>query len=168
MRMLSLVSAALLFAASTLVAHADSVVFDSQSGDSFNYGIDVTSSGLVFDAGQTITFTGLADVTGAFADPPFQFFDVTFTSTSVTFTNESGIGTTFTFLGPRIDNDVFTIDSTAPLGSITYTAETDNEGILTGSLEGPAAVTPEPSTLALFGTGILGLAGVARRKLLNA
>jgi PEP-CTERM motif len=31
----------------------------------------------------------------------------------------------------------------------------------------PAAVTPEPSTLALFGTGILGLAGAARRKLLN-
>jgi hypothetical protein len=31
-----------------------------------------------------------------------------------------------------------------------------------------AAVTPEPSTLALFGTGILGLAGVARRKFFNA
>ena len=30
-----------------------------------------------------------------------------------------------------------------------------------------AAVTPEPSTLALFGTGILGLAGAARLKLLN-
>jgi PEP-CTERM motif len=29
-------------------------------------------------------------------------------------------------------------------------------------------VTPEPSTLALFGTGILGLAGAARRKFLNA
>jgi PEP-CTERM motif len=32
----------------------------------------------------------------------------------------------------------------------------------TGSL----TPTPEPSTLALFGTGILGLAGVARRKFL--
>jgi hypothetical protein len=31
-----------------------------------------------------------------------------------------------------------------------------------------AVVTPEPSTLALFGTGILGLAGAARRKFLNA
>jgi hypothetical protein len=30
------------------------------------------------------------------------------------------------------------------------------------------AATPEPSTLALFGTGILGLAGVARRKFFNA
>ena len=31
-----------------------------------------------------------------------------------------------------------------------------------------SAVTPEPSTLVLFGTSILGLAGVARRKLLTA
>ena len=160
MRMLSLVSAALLFAASTLVAHADSVVFDSQSGDSFNYGIDVTSSGLVFDGGQTITFTGLADVTGASAPT----FDTAFTSTSVTFTSLIN----HTFLGPFIFFDLFTIDSTAPLGSITYTAQSTNEGSLTGSLDGPTSVTPEPSTLALFGTGILGLAGVARRKLLNA
>jgi hypothetical protein len=29
----------------------------------------------------------------------------------------------------------------------------------------PAAATPEPSTLVFFGTGLLGLAGVARRKL---
>ena len=32
---------------------------------------------------------------------------------------------------------------------------------------GGTGVTPEPSTLVLFGTGILGLAGAARRKLLN-
>jgi hypothetical protein len=30
----------------------------------------------------------------------------------------------------------------------------------------PTSATPEPSTLALFGTGIIGLAGMARRKFL--
>ena len=161
---LSLVPAALLFAASTLACHADSVVFDSHSGDSFLYGADITSTSLSTNTGQTITFTGLADVTGAstaFSD----IFAVAFTSTSVTFTSN---GDQF-FAGPAIINNVFTIDSTAALGSITYTAETANEGILTGSIDGPAGTPiPEPSTLALFGTGLLGLAGVARRKLFNA
>lgn len=41
--------------------------------------------------------------------------------------------------------------------------DVDNIGLNTV----PSAV-PEPSTLALFGTGIIGLAGVARRKFLNA
>jgi PEP-CTERM motif len=40
--------------------------------------------------------------------------------------------------------------------------DVDNIGLNTVA----AAATPEPSTLALFGTGILGLAGMARRKFL--
>ena len=162
MRLLFLVPA-LLLAASTLLAHADSIPFDSHSGDSFEYGIDVTTSTpFEIGTGQTISFTGLADVTGASVQNP-SLFTINFTSTSVTFTSQNSIA----FSGGNFIG-FFTIDSTASLGSITYTAETANEGILTGSIEGPAAPTPEPSTLALFGTGILGLAGVARRKLFNA
>jgi hypothetical protein len=41
---------------------------------------------------------------------------------------------------------------------------TISDGIETGS-QGAFAPTPEPATLALFGTGLLGFVGVARRKL---
>jgi hypothetical protein len=151
--------AAVALLSSSLAAHANSIVFEGQSGNAYNYGIDVTSSGLTIAAGNTLTFTGLADVTGASVIYP-SIFTATFTSTSVTFTTPGGVG-----IGPGVYLDFFTIDSTAPLGTVMYTVDTTS-GILSGTVRGPASVTPEPSTFALFGTGILGLAGMARRKFL--
>lgn len=50
-------------------------------------------------------------------------------------------------------------------------ADNANNGVSISLVSGefttaPSGVTPEPSTLVLFGTGILGLAGAARRKFL--
>jgi hypothetical protein len=44
---------------------------------------------------------------------------------------------------------------------------TSNQGTLTGTAQGPVAPAPsvpEPSSLILAGSGLLGLAGTARRK----
>jgi hypothetical protein len=154
--------AAIALLSASLAAHANSIVFEGQSGNTYYYGVDATSRVLTFEPGETLTFTGLADVTGASYIYP-DLFTATFTSTSVTFTNPGSVG-----FESGVYPDFFTIDSTAPLGTVMYTATDTTSGILSGPIGGPTSVTPEPSTFALFGTGILGLAGMARRKFLQS
>jgi PEP-CTERM motif len=92
--------------------------------------------------------------------------DLTFTINSITDVN-NGVFGNFTGAGvfttnvagfdPTVGDLLFTTQGN---GTTTFSATADTTGT---SSDSPV---PEPSTLALFGTGVLGLAGVLKRRLL--
>ncbi len=82
--------------------------------------------------------------------------------------DRSSDGTTVSFvftdnIGPGDSTSILIIDTNAKdytLGTFTI-----GDGTNTVDISGFAPAIPEPATLALFGTGLVGLVGAARRKL---
>jgi hypothetical protein len=151
-------------------SRADSVLLTSQAPGVYGYGLelDPMSPAIMAVNGDTLAFTGLSGVTGASAASGIGF-SATFTPTTVTFTETGGGASTPSNTGstPLILTDFFFIDSTDMVGNVSYVAVTSSVGTLTGTALGPVApppTVPEPSTLILAGSGLLGLAGVARRR----
>ena len=150
-----------------------------------------TSAGVVADDGGS--FAGLTSPTVNIAHgsaATMDFSTLTFASPDVlVFTTNTGVAT-FTITGLTVAMDtseflnlsgtgILTLTGYAPTLATFSSDSTDSNngyGIGTGASStfgiditslGESA-TPEPSTLVMFGTGLLGLAGMLRRKFMQA
>ena|ERR1700742_323824 len=178
MKRLSLALAALALAALTQTSKADTFTF-SFTGNSFNGSgtIVATQEGNsnVYDitsitgttAGQTIT--GLLGVNtfdgndNKLYDPGNFFGAFNFDDSGVSYTIGSGANLSQVNLGQGGFLNLQIIGDLNPPGKGSDVTEAIDFNV---TKDPSAPAVPEPSTLALFGTGILGAAGAIRRRLM--
>lgn len=159
-------------------AHASTLTYNF-TGDSpeltGNFVIDTSGGGFVggsfsvFDGVNTYTFNPATDFTTSGVTLPFGNFGYDF------FTNTAGDQfqlLAFFAAGPSSSDLLCSLANPCsiaiPVPENTYSTLIPNGGssyfISNGSVT-PVSATPEPSSFALFGTGILGVAGMIRRRL---
>jgi len=116
------------------------------------------------------TFTTLD---GNYSHPDFTYtFFLSDESSSAPFSLALPVGSLVDYTGGSICSMVAPCTDGVSYMSAFAFPKTDpyvESGSLTliSSVDPPSAVTPEPSTFALFGTGLLSLAGVMRRRLVR-
>jgi hypothetical protein len=161
---------------SASVARADSIL-SIGGNDVYDTTADTISFTSVASVGGTSTgiFAGFPDCTACVSMIPVLNYGAGFVPGTELFVANEGGNTATVYLDTAVLSDNITLSGADEIvltglnagtyfGSYELTTQFGGDGVSNVTFSATTAVSPEPASLALFGTGLLGIVGIARRK----
>ena len=165
----------LLVIGSASVARADSILSIIGS-DVYNTSTTtIDFSGAIVGGGSTGIFSGLPACFGCVSIIPTLNYGAGFVpGTELFVVNEAGNTATVYLDSVAVSDDITLsgldtiivtgLNAGTYFGDYELTTQKGGNGVRNVTFSATTEVTPEPASLALFGTGLLGIVGIARRK----